>query len=80
MYRNFYTRALEGSRKAIGNLYSEGGSHYLSCSGCGEDIGTFVGVEPGFWAAKCGEWTTNIAIYPCGLIVLALGWLAIERI
>jgi hypothetical protein len=54
----------------------------LGCASCGEEswwIGTIVGVEPGFWDAKCGEWTTKRAKSPCGLIASARGWLLLRE-
>jgi hypothetical protein len=51
------------------------GVHSSGCAGYGEEswwIGTIVGVEPGFWAIECGEWTTKRAKPP-------QGWPVVER-
>jgi hypothetical protein len=52
-------------------LLVENEVHSLGCAGCGEEswwIGTYFGVQPGFWVVDCEEWTTKRARPPCRLI------------
>jgi hypothetical protein len=41
-------------------------------------IGIVVGVEPRFWDANFGEWTTKRTIPPSRLITSTRGWFAVE--